>query len=130
MDSAQPVGLLLVAISAALLAAQWHSGDSSAKPTTEHLADFRKRQLRRRTLASSLIGLVGLALILAENVPATPWSISFYLAGLLSGACLVLSLGIADAFATSRQRNRQTIDKLAKEFRRARHRFPKDNEPS
>ncbi len=119
MDSAQTFGLLLIAVSAVLLAVQWHADGSDPVATARRLNPFRISQLKRRTLASSMIGVLGLALAMASEVPRTPWAISCYLAGVASGACLILCLGIADVIATTRQRHRETLERLARELRNA-----------
>ncbi|MEM9351417.1 MAG: hypothetical protein AAGA92_00225 [Planctomycetota bacterium] len=119
MESAQPFGLILIAVSAALLAVQWHADGADPWATVRKLNPFRISQLKRRTLASSMIGLLGFALAMAGEVPRTPWAISCYLAGLASGACLILCLGIADVVSTTRARNRETLDRLARELQNA-----------
>lgn len=115
MDSSEWVGMLLVGFSAVLLAVQWQeSTDRDSQPDW-----FRRSQARRRTLASTLIGLLGLAIIARSGVPATPWPMTFYLFGLTIGALWVLGLGLMDMIASRRLRDDQAMQRLAEELARA-----------
>ncbi len=115
------MGLVLVAISAALLISHWQQWQANRSRAGSD-ADFRQfvhRQLRRRTVASSLAGIVGFALIAFEQVPRTPWSITAYLLSLVLAASWMLFLGLADLRATRKFHERQQLDKIAVHLRRA-----------
>lgn len=126
MDSSQTVGLMLVGLSAALLASHWQQrGPRSERlPVSRQRYLFLRRQLRRRTVASSLVGLVGLAMVAFDRVSHTPLSITVYLVGLLVAACCILGLGIIDILATKRFRQREQFEQLAEELQRAHARLP------
>ena len=120
MHSADLLGLLLVGLSAVLLAAQWQGDRAAGRGATEELPGwYRRQRRRRRTLAGVLIGVLGLALLLEGHIPHTPWPVTLYLFAITIGTCWVLGLGIADMLATHRFHHSQTIDRLAKELRRA-----------
>jgi len=121
MDSTQATGLLLIAISLALLV--WHRQQQSHATrfpaTDEPQRLFTRQQLRRRTQASGLIGIVGLALILFNWVPQRPIAITIYCLAILATTCWILWLAVVDGFATRNFLQRQEIDHLAAELQRA-----------
>lgn len=122
MHSTIIMGLVLIAISVVLLASHWRQWQT-AQLRADGDGDFRlflHQQLRRRTVASSLAGIVGLALVAFEQVPHTPWSITAYLFSLVLAASWMLFLGLADLRATRKFHDRRQLDKIAVELRRAR----------
>ena len=119
MNSTYALGLLLVGLSAALLASHWHQW---RRPRTEH--DQRgfvhiARTLRRRTVASSLVGVIGLTLMAFETVPRTPVSITAYLLALVLMTCWILWLACLDFYAARRFHEEQQLDRIAEQLRRA-----------
>lgn len=114
------MGIVLVAISAALFAVLWLQASSAAgrKPPEREL-QFLQRRLRRRIVANGLVGLVGVGLILFDQVPRTPLAITAYLLLLVLAAGWIMVLGLADWHASRQYLNDRQLDELAQEFKRA-----------
>ena len=121
MDSTHAIGLILVGISAALLASHWQQWRDLRRTPARNLRQrkFAQRQLRRRSLASSLVGLIGVALTVYRQVPPTSLGISVYLFGLILATCWILCLGMIDLLAMRQFQQREQIDHIAAELRRA-----------
>lgn len=115
------MGLILVAISAMLLAVHWQQWHEAALAAGRKIDTrlFLLRQLRRRLVASSLVGVVGLALIVRELVPRTPLSYVAYLLSLVFAAGWIMWLGLVDWRASRRFRAEQQLNHLANELQRA-----------
>ena len=121
MDSIHAIGLILVGLSAVLRASHWwQRRDARGKPSGSLLRQrFAQLQLRRRTLASSLVGLMGAALTIHGQLRPEPLLISLYLFGLIFLTCWILCLGLIDLLATRQFRQREQVDRIVDEFRRA-----------
>ena len=120
MDSTHSIGMFLVALSACLLAAHWQQwrdsdvGGERSDRLRRHIRDL----LRRRTVASSLVGVVGVTLMAFDTVPQTPLSITSYLLALVLMTCWILWLACIDIFANRRFQHEQNLDQIASELRR------------
>ena len=131
MDSTYLVGLLLVGLSAVLLASHWQQWRESnrRRDNNSHLAPrldprveprwqaYAARTMLRRSVASSLVGLVGLTLMAFESVPRTPLSISAYLFSLVFMTCWILWLACLDLLAGRRFQADQQIEEIADQLR-------------
>lgn len=120
MDSANTFGLLLVGLSAFLLAAhwqQWRFFDGSDQRSDPRQSDYTVRSLRRRCVASSLIGLIGVMLILFETVPHEPLPITAYLLSLVLMTSWIVWLAFLDLRAGRRFQQQQQLDEIATEIR-------------
>ena len=121
MDSTYFIGLLLVGLSAVLLAShwqQWRSFDRSQGHNARWQV-YTVRTMRRRTVASSLVGVVGFTLMAFETVPHTPLSISAYLFSLVLMTGWILWLACLDLLAGRRFHEEQQLDQIAHELRQA-----------
>lgn len=120
MDSTYTIGGLLVAISAILLAAhlqEWLGG--VAERQTPLAKDYFLRRRRRRTVASSLIGVIGFLLVAFETVPRTPLSFTAYLLCLVLMTGWILWLAFVDIFAGRKYYDQAQIDQLAAQLKQA-----------
>ncbi len=121
MNSTHALGLLLVGLSAVLLATHWQQwrdfqSNRTRKPRWQsHVV----RTLRRRTVASSLMGVIGVTLLAFETVPRTPLSVTAYLFALVLMTCWILWLGCLDMVANRRYHDEEQLDQIAGELRRA-----------
>lgn len=121
MNSTYLLGLLLVGLSAVLLATHWQQwrefrlGPQNDQRWQTHLL----RTIRRRSVASSLVGVIGAALMAFDTVPRTPLSITAYLLALLLMTCWILWLACLDMLANRRFHQEQQLDQIASELRRA-----------
>jgi len=114
-------GLLLIGLSAFLLAAHWQLWRESVPHGHEdqRARDYLVRTARRRTVASSLVGIIGMALMAYETVPRTPLSITAYLFSLVLLTCWTLWLACLDLFASRRFQADQQLDQIAEHLRQA-----------
>lgn len=112
-------GQLLLVISAALLATHWHEWKTFKAAAPEEPADraFRHRQIRRRSQASALIGLVGLAMTAADVIPKNELAITGYLFGLIIAGLAILWLALSDLLALRFRRVREDRERLANSLR-------------
>ena len=129
MDSTYIFGLLLVGLSAILLASHWQRGhwqrgDRNRGRKSSHRGDnnlrwqtYAARTSRRRAVASSLIGLVGFTLMAFETVPRTPLSITAYLFSLVLMTCWILWLACLDLLAGRRFQEDEQLDQIADKLR-------------
>ena len=121
MDSTYTISLLLVGLSAFFLAThwqQWRERDRR-RDCERRWYDYFIRTMRRRTVASSLVGMVGFTLMAFETVPRTPLSITAYLFSLVLMTCWILWLACIDLLAGKRFHEEQQLDHIASELRRA-----------
>ncbi|QDS97517.1 hypothetical protein [Adhaeretor mobilis] len=102
-------GYGLLALSAGLLAAHWQAW-RDAGPQRE---EFHARQLNRRSQGSALIGVVGLAMVMFEQIPRRPWPIAIYSACMVVATGLIFYLGFADMMANRQREHEKRIDELA-----------------
>ncbi len=121
MNSTHALGLILVGLSAVLLATHWYQWrDFQSSPTNKpRWQSHFLRTLRRRTVASSLMGVIGVTLLAFETVPRTPLSVTAYLFALVLMTCWILWLGCLDMFANRRYHDEEQLDQIAGELRRA-----------
>ena len=122
MDSTHAIGFVLTGISAALLASHWQQtrADAARPKPGNRWREYARRRLLRRTVASSLVGIVGLALLAFDQVPRTPLSITCYLLALVLATCWIMWLGLMDLRATRTFQEGEELDRIAGEVRRAR----------
>ncbi|MEQ8209939.1 MAG: hypothetical protein RH917_08900 [Lacipirellulaceae bacterium] len=102
-------GYALIALSAGLLALHWQAWREAEATRGE----FESRQLNRRSQASALIGVVGLAVTLFEQIPRRPWPFTIYAACLVVATGLILWLAFADVMANRQQEHEQRMSDLA-----------------
>jgi TRAP-type C4-dicarboxylate transport system permease small subunit len=115
--AAEAFGYLLIAISAVLLALHWQQWrDLATRQLPPRDRIELRSQLQRRLVASSLIGVVGAAMTLAERIPRTPWSLTLYLVALLVGGVVILAIALADLRASRRRRELEHLDLVAREL--------------
>jgi hypothetical protein len=121
MDSTYTLGLLLIGLSAFLLATHWQQWrESDTYPKRDQRAlDYLIRTLRRRVFASSLMGMIGVTLMAYETVPRTPRSITAYLLGLLLMTLWILWLACLDFMAGRRFQEQRQLDQIAEKLRHA-----------
>jgi hypothetical protein len=105
--------LLLIGLSGWML--DWHRRSWRKAEHDVSLAESERRyalsQYRRRTQASGIIGVLGVAIALGPVVPHRPWPLMIYL-GSITGACLAITiLAAIDAWAT-----RQHFARLRSQF--------------
>jgi TRAP-type C4-dicarboxylate transport system permease small subunit len=114
-------GYALIATSAMLLASHWHAWqEASGLPESQHVRRaFLRLQVQRRTVASALIGVIGAAITLVDRVPVNPMAMTTYLFGLLLGGVVILLIALADSRATRRHRDREHLDLVINELRKA-----------
>lgn len=123
MDSTQTVGHSLIALSAVLLAWQWHQARSAGKAPRLY-GEFIRSARVRRGVASSLVGLVGVVFVLFESVPQNPLSVSAYLFSLVLITCWILWLACLDYRATRRYREELDLQLIAKELQQVERASP------
>ena len=115
MDPTKIFGFCLIALSAVLLALHWQTWQGHSRETMDPKRErFLRTQLRRRTQASALIGIVGLSLTLADRIPRTAGAMSAYLFGLVFMACWMLWIALADIASIRSQGQKEDIDRLKK----------------
>ena len=93
-------GLFLVVISAALL--WWHTNNwRVAKSRIEKDSDrlHAWRQFRRRVQASSMLGVVGVAVVLGQYIPISPMALIYWFIVVLVVLWIIL-LALADLVST------------------------------
>ena len=121
MDSTHAAGMLLVAISAGMLALHWFHWSDTEKfaDRSERWQSYARHLVRRRTVASSLVGVVGVTLMAFETVPQTPLSITAYLLALVLMTCWILWLACRDMYASRKYHHEQNLDQIAQQLREA-----------
>jgi hypothetical protein len=88
---------------------------------------FGQARFRRRMLASSAIGVIGLLLGLGPLVPRKPLWMAGYLALLGAGCGALVLLGGLDALATGRHQRRQ-LQALSEQLKPSRIEVPKSHD--
>jgi hypothetical protein len=116
------VSLLLIGLSGVMLdmhRRSWRAAeqDAALSPSARRFALSR---YRRRTQASGIIGVLGVAIGVWPLVPREPWPMTLYLAS-IGGACLCITLLAAmDAWATRQHFARLHNEQLASQIKLAR----------
>ena len=113
-------GYFLIGLSAIFFALHWqqwrewvHSAANSRR------REFVRRQLQRRMVASGLIGVVGAAITLVNQLPPNPAAMTAYLCALLLAGCVIFAIALADMRAARRLLEEEQIELLAAELRKA-----------
>lgn len=119
MGGALYFGYGLIAVSAVFLAQHWHQGRDWRTMPAGRRREFMRRQLQRRLVASTLIGVVGAAMILVDHVPRTPFALTTYLCALLLAGSVIFLIALADLRASRRLREDEHLELLAAELRKA-----------
>jgi putative copper export protein len=95
-------GALLILLAGTLIVSHWRSWrrvrDDAALSEVERR--FAWRQCRRRTQASAMIGIVGLAMSIYQLVPPDEVLVTVYLGGLLVVVLWIMLLAIGDVIET------------------------------
>ena len=119
-------GYLLVGLSAILFALHWNQWrDWVHAAANSRRREFVRRQLQRRMVASALIGVVGAAITMVNQLPPDPLAMTMYLAALLLAVCTIFAIGLADMRAARQLQHEEQIEMLAAEFRKATAELPK-----
>ena len=115
MDATHLFGFCLTGLSAVLLAFHWQTWRSlSAVRDDSRRHALLRQQLHRRIKASVLIGIIGMALTIAELIPHTSWALTAYLFGLVFMACWLLKIAVADIAWIHDQQQREDLERLKK----------------
>ena len=80
----------------------WRAARDGASDALEGAVRFARRRFVRRTVATTVIALVGLLIAVWPVLPREPFWVVAYLATLMSCALLILTLGVVDAIASSK----------------------------
>jgi hypothetical protein len=120
MARPETFGYFLIGLSAIFFALHWqqwrewvHSAANSRR------REFVRRQLQRRMVASGLIGVVGAAITLVNQLPPNPTAMTAYLCALLLAGCVIFAIALADMRASRRLIEEEQIELLAAELRKA-----------
>jgi hypothetical protein len=94
--------LLLIGLSGLMLdmhRRRWRKAelDATLSPSERRYA---LSQYRRRTQASGIIGVLGVAIAIGPLVPHRPWPLALYLAALVGPCLAIVLLAALDAWAT------------------------------
>ncbi len=125
MDSTTLFGLFLVGLSAFLLASHWQrwrqakSLGNINNQQEQHWREHLVRTTRRRAMASSLVGFVGVTLMAFKTLPQTPRSITAYLLSLVLMTSWILWLACLDLLAGRRFQQERQLAEIAQKLRRA-----------
>jgi hypothetical protein len=96
----------------------WRAAHDDAS-LTERDRRFAQAQYRRRTQASSIIGVLGAAIGIEPLVPLRPWPLLIYVVS-LAGACgCILVLAMLDVWATRQNYARLRSEQLAAQVKLA-----------
>ena len=120
MARPETFGYFLIGLSAiffALHCQQWREWVHSAANSRRR--EFVRRQLQRRMVASGLIGVVGAAITLVNQLPPNPVAMTAYLCALLLAGCVIFAIALADMRASRRLIEEEQIELLAAELRKA-----------
>ena len=119
-------GYFLIGLSAIFFAMHWHQWREWAISTTNsRRREFARRQIQRRMVASGLIGVVGAAITLANQLPPNPLAMTAYLCALILAGGVIFAIAIADLRASRRLLEEEQIELLAAELRKATAELPK-----
>ena len=116
------ISLALIGLSGFML--DWHRRSWQAAEQNSGLADrerrFLKAQYRRRTQATSIIGVLGAAIGVKSLVPLRPWPLMLYVLFLAAACLCILVLAALDAWATRQHFARLRNDQLMAQLKMAR----------
>ena len=94
--------LLLIGLSGFMLDMhrhKWRRAEQDATLTPSERR-YALSQYRRRSQASGIIGVLGVAIMIGPLVPHRPWPLVFYLAALVGPCIAIVLLAAMDAWAT------------------------------
>jgi uncharacterized BrkB/YihY/UPF0761 family membrane protein len=117
-------GTLLMLLAATLIVSHWRSWKRAREDAalSDQERRFAWRQCRRRTQASAMIGIVGLAMCIYQFVPPDEVLIMVYLGGLILVVVWIMLLAIGDVietrshFGRMRREQRSAQARLAAEY--------------
>ena len=113
-------GYFLIGLSAIFFAMHWQQWREWIQArANSRRREFVRRQLQRRMVASGLIGVVGAAITLANQLPPNPLAMTAYLCALLLAGGVIFAIALADMRASRRLLEEEQIDLLAAELRKA-----------
>jgi hypothetical protein len=118
--------LLLIGLSGWML--DWHRRSWQKAAADNSISESERRyalsQYRRRVQASSIIGVLGVAIAIGPVVPHRPWPLMIYLMS-ICGACLAITvLAAIDAWATRQHIAQLRSQSLAAQVQLARELRP------
>ena len=120
MARPETFGYFLIGLSAIFFALHWQQWREWVHSTTNsRRREFVRRQLQRRMVASGLIGVVGAAITLVNQLPPNPTAMTAYLCALLLAGCVIFAIALADMRAARRLLEEEQIELLAAELRKA-----------
>lgn len=129
MFSTYAISLLLIGLCGLML--DWHRRTWRQAQADRELSERERRfalsQYRRRSQASGIIGLIGVAIGLQPLVPRAPFPVTCYAIALVFACGCILVLAMLDAWATRQEYRRIHADhvtaqvKLAAELRAMGH---------
>ena len=118
-------GYFLIGLSAIFFAMHWQQWREWVQATTNsRRREFVRRQIQRRMVASGLIGVVGAAITLANQLPPNPLAMTAYLCALILAGCVIFAIALADMRAARRLIEEEQIELLAAELRKATAKAP------
>src|SRR3990170_7962980 len=108
------ISLVLLGLSGVLIDSHRRSWRAAlqAADLMERDRRFARSQFRRRTQASGIIGVLGVAIGIGPLVPRRPGPMAFYLATLVMACGCIVLLALLDAWATRQHFRRLQIDQL------------------
>lgn len=123
----------LISISAVLIWSHWQTWRSvQAEASAEPSGGFRRRQFRRRTMSSTAIGLIGIALLASPRmVDPVRLSFWFYWSGVLFAVISIGLLALLDMISTRVHFSKQhagLADQIALQAQLARRHSRQGNE--
>ncbi|MBX3432346.1 MAG: hypothetical protein KF847_03250 [Pirellulales bacterium] len=119
MSEADWAGGVVVALAAVLLATHYRSWQELRRAAAEGGpagTPSQLRVLRRRTCASSLMALIGTAIMLNGVVPVHPGAVTAYLFGLLAAVVALAVLGVVDYRDLRNRHHRDALAALRQEL--------------
>jgi hypothetical protein len=119
MISTWIVSLFLIGLSGVLLdlhRRSWRTAQQMESISSSDLR-FSRSQYRRRTQASSTIGVLGAVLGLYPLVPQAPLAITLYLIAITLACIAMMMLAALDAWATRQNFMRRRSEQLATQIR-------------
>ena len=120
MARPETFGYFLIGLSAIFFALHWQQWREWVHSTANsRRREFVRRQLQRRMVASGLIGVVGAAITLVNQLPPNPAAMTAYLCALLLAGCVIFAIALADMRAARRLIEEEQIELLAAELRKA-----------
>jgi hypothetical protein len=113
--------LLLIGLSGFMLDMHRHKWRQAEQDATLTLSERRYAlsQYRRRTQASGIIGVLGVAIMIGPLVPHRPWPLVLYLASLVGPCVAIVLLAAIDAWATRQHFARLQSQHLATQAKAA-----------